>query len=169
MSAFDEQRRLMGLAPTRPSLAESKGLVEENPVGFSRAADKASEIANSTPKNIAAHQRAAALHRKAADSHSGSSSFGAQHFVRQHRARAAEHEKHAVSLGGGAHTSMAESEGVPSDVKRYEKGILKKGSGPKTDKKVSNAMATAWSIYCKHKNPDSPHCKRPPSGYLRKK
>jgi len=31
------------------------------------------------------------------------------------------------------------------------------------------AWATAWSIYCKHKNPGSDHCQKPPSEYLKGK
>lgn len=33
----------------------------------------------------------------------------------------------------------------------------------------SQAWATAWSIYCKHKNPGSDHCHKPPSEYLKGK
>lgn len=29
------------------------------------------------------------------------------------------------------------------------------------------AWATAWSIFCKHKKPNSEHCHRPPEGYLK--
>lgn len=31
----------------------------------------------------------------------------------------------------------------------------------------AQAWATAWSIYCKHKNPGSDHCSKPPSEYLK--
>jgi len=43
---------------------------------------------------------------------------------------------------------------VPKDVERYVKEVKDKNPGY-TD---AQAWATAWSIYCKNKNPDSPHC-----------
>ncbi len=54
---------------------------------------------------------------------------------------------------------------MPSPVDRYFKEV--KDSNPSySDEK---AWATAWSIYCKHKNPDSDHCHKSPGEYLKGK
>ena len=45
---------------------------------------------------------------------------------------------------------------IPLKVEEYVKDVKKKN--PSYDD--AQAWATAWSIYCKHKNPDSPHCKQ---------
>lgn len=45
---------------------------------------------------------------------------------------------------------------VPKDVERYVKNVKDKNPGY-TD---AQAWATAWSIYCENKNPDSPHCEQ---------
>lgn len=54
---------------------------------------------------------------------------------------------------------------MPSPVDKYYKQIKKDNP----DYSDEQAWATAWSVYCKHKNPGSPHCKRPPSDYLKGK
>lgn len=54
---------------------------------------------------------------------------------------------------------------MPSPVDRYFKEI-KKDNPSYSDEQ---AWATAWSIYCKHKNPGSDHCSKPPSEYLKGK
>ena len=52
---------------------------------------------------------------------------------------------------------------LPADVERYVKDIKKKNP----DYSESQAWATAWSIYCKYKNPESDHCKMNASDYFR--
>jgi hypothetical protein len=54
---------------------------------------------------------------------------------------------------------------MPSPVDKYHDQI-KKDNPDYTDEQ---AWATAWSVYCKHKNPGSPHCHKPPSEYLKGK
>jgi hypothetical protein len=54
---------------------------------------------------------------------------------------------------------------MPSPVDKYHEQV-KKDNPSYSDEQ---AWATAWSIYCKHKNPGSPHCNRPPSEYLKGK
>jgi hypothetical protein len=54
------------------------------------------------------------------------------------------------------------AEKVPADVERYVKDIKKK-SPDYDDAKV---WATAWSIFCKHKDPGSDHCKKKPAQYF---
>jgi hypothetical protein len=52
---------------------------------------------------------------------------------------------------------------MPSPVDKYFKEV--KESNPSyTD---AQAWATAWSIFCRHKAPGSPHCKKPTSEYLK--
>lgn len=43
---------------------------------------------------------------------------------------------------------------MPSPVDKYYKQVTKDNP----DYSESQAWATAWSIYCKHKNPGSDHC-----------
>jgi hypothetical protein len=55
---------------------------------------------------------------------------------------------------------------MPKKVDEYFKKIKK--DNPDYDD--SKAWATAWSIYCRYKNPDSKHCqKKKPSDYFKKK
>ena len=51
---------------------------------------------------------------------------------------------------------------VPKDVERYLKEVKEKNS----DYSDKQAWATAWSIYCKNKNPGSSHCKKETSEYF---
>lgn len=51
---------------------------------------------------------------------------------------------------------------MPAEVERLAKRI--QASNPSYT--PSQAWATAWSVYCKHKRPSSPHCRRPPSAYF---
>lgn len=51
---------------------------------------------------------------------------------------------------------------MPSPVDKYFDEV-KKGNPSYTDEQ---AWATAWSIYCKHKNPGSDHCTKSPGEYL---
>lgn len=51
---------------------------------------------------------------------------------------------------------------MPSPVDRYFKEV--KDQNPTYSD--AQAWATAWSIYCKHKNPGSDHCQKDPSEYL---
>lgn len=51
---------------------------------------------------------------------------------------------------------------MPSPVDRYFDEV-KQGNPEYTDEQ---AWATAWSIYCRHKNPGSEHCHQPTSEYL---
>jgi hypothetical protein len=44
---------------------------------------------------------------------------------------------------------------IPKSVDRYHDEVKKSNPGYSEEQ----AWATAWSIYCKNKNPDSPHCK----------
>lgn len=53
---------------------------------------------------------------------------------------------------------------IPADVERYVKEIEK--SNPDYDE--AQTWATAWSIYCKYKEPGSEHCSMPASGYFTK-
>lgn len=54
---------------------------------------------------------------------------------------------------------------MPSPVDDYFKEV-KKDNPSYSDEQ---AWATAWSIYCKHKNPGSEHCQKPTSEYLKGK
>ncbi len=51
---------------------------------------------------------------------------------------------------------------MPSPVDKYYKEVSE--SNP--DYSEAQAWATAWSIYCKHKNPGSDHCKKDTDEYL---
>jgi hypothetical protein len=51
---------------------------------------------------------------------------------------------------------------IPSPVERYVKEIAE--SNP--DYTDAQVWATAWSIYCKYKNPGSEHCTKPASDYF---
>ncbi len=71
----------------------------------------------------------------------------------------------------GATASMKTSEyaavlkyavNLPADVERYVEDIKKKNP----DYSEGQAWATAWSIYCKYKNPESDHCKMNASDYF---
>lgn len=53
---------------------------------------------------------------------------------------------------------------MPSPVDKYFKQV--KDQNPSYSDE--QAWATAWSIYCKHKNPGSEHCHKPTSEYLKK-
>lgn len=46
----------------------------------------------------------------------------------------------------------------PADVERYYKNCMESKTGKA--KGAGYCAAVAWSIYCKHKNPSSPHCKQ---------
>lgn len=54
---------------------------------------------------------------------------------------------------------------MPSPVDKYFKEVKDKNPTYSDEQ----AWATAWSIYCKYKNPGSPHCHKPPSEYLKGK
>jgi len=54
---------------------------------------------------------------------------------------------------------------MPSPVDKYFKSVKEKNPSY-TDEQ---AWATAWSIYCKHKNPGSEHCHKPAGEYLKGK
>jgi hypothetical protein len=47
-------------------------------------------------------------------------------------------------------------ESIPEEVESYYEEVI----DDNPDYSESQAWATAWSIYCKHKNPDSPHCRK---------
>jgi len=51
---------------------------------------------------------------------------------------------------------------LPADVERYVEDIKKKNP----DYSEGQAWATAWSIYCKYKNPGSDHCQMDASDYF---
>jgi hypothetical protein len=51
---------------------------------------------------------------------------------------------------------------IPKKVEEYADDIKKKNP----DYDESQVWATAWSIYCKYKNPGSDHCKKPTSEYF---
>jgi hypothetical protein len=53
---------------------------------------------------------------------------------------------------------------MPKDVDRYFDDVKKNNP----DYSDEQAWATAWSIFCKHKDPGSDHCKKPTSEYLKK-
>ena len=52
---------------------------------------------------------------------------------------------------------------IPADVERYHKEVVEGNPNYSEEQ----AWATAWSIYCKHKQPGSEHCKQ--DEYLTKK
>lgn len=54
---------------------------------------------------------------------------------------------------------------MPSPVDKYYKQVKEKNPSYSD----SQAWATAWSIYCKHKNPGSPSCHKPREEYLKRK
>lgn len=60
---------------------------------------------------------------------------------------------------------LKEAKNLPPKVEKYVKQIKK--DNPDYDE--GQAWATAWSIYCKHVNNDSPHCKKKPGEYFDKK
>jgi hypothetical protein len=51
---------------------------------------------------------------------------------------------------------------LPADVERYVEEVKEKNP----DYSEGQAWATAWSIYCKYKNPGSDHCKQDASDYF---
>jgi hypothetical protein len=53
---------------------------------------------------------------------------------------------------------------MPSPVDKYFKSVKEKNPSYSDEQ----AWATAWSIFCKHKNPGSPHCHKPTEEYLKK-
>ncbi len=53
---------------------------------------------------------------------------------------------------------------MPSPVDRYFKDVKKKNPSYSEEQ----AWATAWSIYCKHKNPGSDSCHKDTDEYLKK-
>jgi hypothetical protein len=53
-------------------------------------------------------------------------------------------------------------ESIPEEVERYYEEVI----DDNPDYSESQAWATAWSIYCKHKNPDSPHCRKDRDEYF---
>ena len=49
----------------------------------------------------------------------------------------------------------------PKAVERYYKDCMESKTGKAKGKRAASyCAAVAWSIYCKHKKPDSPHCKQ---------
>lgn len=54
---------------------------------------------------------------------------------------------------------------MPSPVDKYFEQVKEQNPSYSDEQ----AWATAWSIYCKHKNPGSDHCHKPPSEYLKGK
>lgn len=67
-------------------------------------------------------------------------------------------------VGPSRMASSKTAENLPADVERYVKEIEE--SNP--DYSEAQTWATAWSIYCKHKEPGSDHCKMPTSDYFKK-
>jgi hypothetical protein len=57
----------------------------------------------------------------------------------------------------------AKSKSAPKKVDKYFDEVKK--SNP--DYSDEQAWATAWSIFCKHVEPGSDHCKKPTSEYLK--
>ena len=57
---------------------------------------------------------------------------------------------------------LKEAKNLPPKVEKYVKQV--KEENPDYDD--AKAWATAWSIYCKHVNNDSPHCKQKPGDYF---
>lgn len=56
---------------------------------------------------------------------------------------------------------MALAAEKPKDVERYYKNCMESKTGKaKGERAEAYCSAVAWSIYCKHKKPDSPHCKQ---------
>jgi hypothetical protein len=54
---------------------------------------------------------------------------------------------------------------MPSPVDKYYKQIRKENPSYSEEQ----AWATAWSVFCKHKDPGSSHCHKSPSEYLKGK
>lgn len=49
----------------------------------------------------------------------------------------------------------------PAAVERYYKNCMESKTGKSKGKRAASyCAAVAWSIYCKYKRPDSPHCKQ---------
>jgi hypothetical protein len=57
----------------------------------------------------------------------------------------------------------AEKQKKPDAVERYYQSCMR-STGKNRGK--GYCAAVAWSIYCKYKKPDSPHCRRKRSDYL---
>lgn len=57
---------------------------------------------------------------------------------------------------------LKEGKNIPPKVEKYVKQIRE--SSPDYDE--AKVWATAWSIYCKHVNNGSPHCKRDREEYF---
>lgn len=72
-----------------------------------------------------------------------------------------EHEKNKDKFTATASAKVAVN--LPADVERYVKEIEKKNP----DYDEAQTWATAWSIYCKYKNPSSDHCQMPTSEYFK--
>tara|TARA_Y100000593_G_C4154172_1_gene258599 strand:+ start:25 stop:339 length:315 start_codon:yes stop_codon:yes gene_type:complete len=51
---------------------------------------------------------------------------------------------------------------IPAKVDEYAESVREKNP----DYDESQVWATAWSIYCKHKNPNSEHCKMETNEYF---
>tara|TARA_X000000950_G_scaffold259444_1_gene327836 strand:+ start:9511 stop:9837 length:327 start_codon:yes stop_codon:yes gene_type:complete len=54
------------------------------------------------------------------------------------------------------------SKSVPAKVEEYAESVKEKNP----DYDDAQVWATAWSIYCKYKNPSSDHCKKDTSEYF---
>ena len=57
---------------------------------------------------------------------------------------------------------LKSAKNLPPKVEKYVKQIEK--DNPDYDE--AKVWATAWSLYCKHVNNDSPHCKKSPGDYF---
>lgn len=57
---------------------------------------------------------------------------------------------------------QAQDRNIPDRVEELADSIRAKQPGVSDE----YAYRVAWSIYCKYSEPGSPHCSRPPSGYL---
>ena len=54
------------------------------------------------------------------------------------------------------------AKGIPKKVEEYAESVREKNP----DYDDSKVWATAWSIYCKYKSPNSDHCKKDQSEYF---
>ena len=67
----------------------------------------------------------------------------------------------AVSRWTPQQLAQAAKAKKPKAVERYYKSCMESKTGKaKGNRAESYCAAVAWSIYCKHKKPDSPHCKQ---------
>jgi len=68
--------------------------------------------------------------------------------------------QHLLPLLKEAKIKTAVDKDIPDKVKEIAKNVEEKGNDP------GMAYAIAWSVYCRYKEPGSPHCHKSPNEYF---